>query len=816
MSQLLFDLRDGLRAVRRDRLYAAAVVGTLALTLGATTAIFSIVNGVLLQPLDYREANRLVAIREIVPQAADRYPTLPVNARHFEEWRTRTTTFESMAELDWRTANMTGVGEPAQVKLLRASGALFDVLQTPIATGRALNRDDERTERPAVAVIAHRLWIDRFGGGRAAIGRILTLGGRPFTVVGVLPPGYEMPTFDVLANTGSLTSDVDVIVPLRIDLNNVEWMGQFNFPVVARVKPGIAIDRARAEMNVMQAAVAEIASRETHDTTELRAWVAPLGESIVGRARLGLLLLLGAIGGVVLIACSNLANLSLARTLGRLRDAAVRTALGASRGRLVRRVVIEQLVLAGTGGALGLLVARQALNVFVRTAPIDLPRVNDVAIDARVLAFAAAVSVVSGLLVSLLPAWRLGRADVQAALRSGGYGATDRGGVRARATLVGVQVALSVMLLVVTGLFVASFVRLLRTDPGFSTEHVIAVEMSPTGTRYPDIKGRAALYDRILERVHRVPAIASAAFTSALPLTGETWVDVIARPDDVRQRQHPPANYRFIGPDYFRTLSMPLTRGRSIEERDRTAATTPAVISARAARALWPDQDPIGRRFIRGNPDEPFEVVGVVVDGHTTALETQSPLMVYVPYWFNNEGKSILVVRSSADPAAILADVRRAIRDVDPEIAIPAAKPLQDVVDAALGGRRYQMWLFVAFGAIAILIATIGVYATTAYAVSRRRREMNIRVALGAQATQVVRLTVWDSAMPVLLGIGAGAAAAIAAGSVVASLLFEVRARDPLVIGSVIGLVGLVGVLACVVAARQGLVINPAAALREE
>jgi putative ABC transport system permease protein len=717
MGDLLFDLRDSLRGFRRNRLFAAAVVGTL--TLGATTAVFSIVNGVLLRPLAYREAQRLVSIREIIPQIAKQYPTLPANARHFDQWRSRATSFAAIAELDWRTTNLTGTGEPAQIVMLRASGTLFDVLQTPVALGRPLTQDDERPRRPDVVVISQGLWRDRLGHDPAVLGRSLTLGGTPHTIVGVMPAAYELPTFDTLSESGSLTSKFDAITPMRAKLDQVDWMGQFNFPVIARLKPGTSLAQARAELDVLQQSIARIAERETHEDTELRGWIAPLDESIVGRARLGLLLLLGAIGGVVLIACSNLANLSLTRTLSRLRDAAVRSALGASSGRLVRQVIVEQLVLAVAGGALGVAVALEALNLFVRTAPIDLPRVSAVVIDGRVLAFAAVVTIAAGLAVALLPAWRLNRHDVQGMLRAGDRGATDRGGLRTRAALLAVQVAVSVTLLVMTGLFVTSFLHLLRIDPGFSTDHVIAVEIKPTASRYPDAKSRSALYDRILDRVHTLPDISSAAWTSMLPLNGETWVDLIARLDDTRPTQRKPsANYRFIGPDYFRTLSMPLLKGRSIEERDRMNAVTPAVISARAAQTLWPGQDAVGRQFRRGDPDQHLAVVGVVADGHPTAsTPTRRSCMCRT-----GSTRASRCWRPARRPTRHAG--RRAaavIREVDPK-SRSGRRSAPAVVEKALEGRRYQIWLFVAFGLVAIVIATIGVYATTAW-VARRRDE---------------------------------------------------------------------------------------------
>jgi putative ABC transport system permease protein len=372
MATTLLDVRDALRAVRREPVYAGAVVATLALTLGASTAVFSIVNGVVLRPLAYREAQRLVSIREVVPRNARRYATHPVNARHFEEWRRQATSFASIAEVEWRTTNLTGAGDPAQVVVVRTSGTVFDVLQMPVALGRPLTRDDERPDHPPVALISQRLWEDRLSRDPQVVGRALILGGTQYTVVGVMEPRSELPAFELLSESASLSSKFDLVVPFRLNFANIGWMGQFNYAAVARLKAGVTLEQARAELDVIQQSVADIATRETHEPIDLRGWIMPLDESIVGRARLGLLLLLGAIGGVVLIACANLANLSLTRALGRMREAAVRSALGASRARLVGGVVLEQLLLAATGGAVGVLIARQGLNLFVKTAPIDL------------------------------------------------------------------------------------------------------------------------------------------------------------------------------------------------------------------------------------------------------------------------------------------------------------------------------------------------------------------------------------------------------------------------------------------------------------
>ena len=816
MDTLLLDLRDALRAIRRDRSYGVAVVATLALTLGASTAVFSIVNGVLLRPLDYPDAASIVSIREVVP-AAPKYPTLPANGRHFEEWRRRTTSFESIALIERRTTTLVGIGEAAQVDIVRASGSLFDVLRLPVALGRPLAVADEQPDRPLVTVISHQMWEQRLGRDPGVLGRSLTLGGRQYTIVGVTAAGAQLPMLQPLGESALLSTEFAAIVPSRLNMDTIGWMGQFNYPVLARLKPGVTLAQARAELDVVQQAVSDIAAREIGQAVAVRGWIQPLEEAIAGRVRLGLLLLLATIGGVVLIACANLANLSLTRALARMRDTAVKTALGASRHRLVLGIVFEQLLLALVGGALGLLVARESLRVFVKTAPISLPRPGAAAIDGRVVLFAITVSILAGLCVALIPAWRVARGNVQQTLRGGGHGTTDRGGLRVRATLLAVQVALSVTLLAMTGLFAVSFLRLMNVDSGFSTERVLAVEIAPVSARYPDEPERAVLYDRILTRVKEVSAITAASWTSSFPLTGETWVDAVSKPGDTRpSSQKPSANYRFVGPEYFRTLSMPLTRGRSIDERDRARTVPAAVISARTADTLWPGADPLGRLFTRGDPSARFEVVGVVADGHPTSLETEPPLMVYVPYWYKNEGKSVLLVQTAGDATSVAAELRRIIQSIDPEIAIPSMAPLQQVVDKALAGRRDQMWLFTAFGGVALLIATVGVYGTTAFGVSRRRREMNLRVALGARASQVFGLVVRQSAVPLFVGLLLGTAGAVATGAVVASLLFQVRASDPVVIAIVVALVGTVGVSAAALAARQGLQIDPAAALRGE
>jgi putative ABC transport system permease protein len=813
MASLLFDLRDAVRGLRRDLGYALTVVLTLSLTIGAATAVFSIVDGVLLKPLAYGESQRLVSLRETWRQLSDRVSTLEVNEQHFEYWRQHARTFESMAQYIVLPANLTGVGDAAQVAVGRVSGSLFDVLQVRAALGRTLTPADEPSGRPEVAVISDASWRQRFGSDPRIVGRSLTLDGRTRTVVGVLRPDFQLPT-------ARQASVAEAFVPIHMDAERVGWQGDHNNEAIGRLRDGATADQARAELDVLQRQVSEIATREAREPVTLASAVTPLTETVVGQSRRGLWLLLGAIAMVLLIACSNLANLSLTRAVGRGRDAGIRSALGASRSRLAARAAIEQLVLSSAGGALGLAVAWASLRLFVRTAPIELPRVAEVAIDARVLAFSAAVSILAGAAVAVLPAWRAARRDIEQTLRAGALTTTsDRAGIRVRAVLLASQVALSLTLLVVTGLLAASLTRLMRIDRGFVAERALLVPLSIPGNRYDSERIRQDAYDRLVAAMHALPGVTSATTMSAAPLSGSTQVNTVA-PEGSRlpRSEQPSANFRFVGPEFFRTLGIAVQRGRPFTEADRGAGhVMPALISDRTAQRLWPGQDALGKRFSRAIPDEAgFEVVGIVGDVRITALDRTPPLMVYLPYWWRTRPALSLVIRTATEPRSLMPPVRRAIHAIDPEIAVGDARSLEQLVDASVAARRYQMRLFAVFGIVALFIATLGVYAVTAYGVSQRRREMNIRVALGARSRQVTAMVMWQGLAPIAAGVGAGIVLAIAIGGIVASLLFDVRPRDPAVIAGVAAIMAGAGVVACFIAALRGLRINPAAALREE
>jgi putative ABC transport system permease protein len=735
---------------------------------------------------------------------------MEVNEQHFEYWRRHARSFESLAQYIVLPANLTGAGEAAQVFVARASGSIFDVLRVQASLGRTLSADDEPSDQPETIVLTDAFWRQRFGSDPSIVGRIVSIDGRPRTIVGVLPADFRLPT--------ERLSLADAFVPIHMDRSNVGWEGDHNDEAIGRLPAGVTPEQAQAELDVLQAQVSEIATREAKERVTLVSAVQPLAETITGRARRGLLLLLGAIGAVLLVACSNLANLSLTRATGRLRDAGIRSALGASRARLAGRAAIEQLVLSAVGGGLGVAVAWAALDVFVHTAPIDLPRAGEVAIDVRVLLFAASVSMLAGAVVAVLPAWRTAHGDVEQTLRAGALTTTsDRSGVRTRSVLLALQVALSLTLLVATALLVTSFARLVTVDRGFAAEQVLVVPVSLPSLRYETDATRQAAYDRMIADLGALPGVVSATALSVAPLTGSAQVNPIAPEGSTRPRsEQPSANFRFVGTDFFRTLGIGILRGRAFAEADR-GHMMPAVISQSAARSLFPDRDALGRHFSRGIPGEDgFEVVGIVADIRLTSLDRTPPLMVYLPYWWRSRASLTLLVRSATQPEGLMTGIRRAVRDVDADIAIGDAKPLDRVVTASVAGRRYQMELFVAFGAVALFIATLGVYAVTSYGVARRRREMNIRVALGARRGQVLGLVVRQGVVPMAVGLAAGTAGAFAIGSVVGRMLFGVRPHDPRVISAAVALVASTGIATCLFAAMRGLRLDPTSALREE
>ena len=804
------DLRYAFRTLRRERAFAVMAILSLAVGIGANTAIFSVVNGVLLRPLPYPHPERLYAIREVVPKLTNLYPTLPVNFSHYYEWRQRSKTMESVALMLSSAPALTGVGEPEALHGATVSASIFRVLGVTPQLGRGFADEEDQEGHDQVAVISDSLWRRRFNADPAIVGRKITLNGKPDIVVGVLPRGFEFPGQSGLLVNG-LGSETEILQPIGYSKDDLEEInGDYNWVAIARLRPGVTPGKALAELNVIQAAI----SSRIPDKMDLHARLTPLQDDLVGQSRRGLLVLLGAVGAVLLILCVNLANLSLARAAGRARDSAIRTALGAGRARLVRPTLTESLLLALTGGALGIALAAWGVRVLLRAAPVDLPRLSDVTLDGRVLAFALLISIVTGVAFGILPALRSARAHPQEALKSGGYSTTEgRRGMRLRGVLVAVEAGLSALLLITAGLLLSSFVRLMHVDKGFDIERVLAAHVAMPPVKYAERAQQIAFFDRLLEKAHALPGVISASIVSALPLQGQTWVDVVGPEGDQRPMfDRPMVNVRFVSPDYFKTLHIPFREGRTFDESQRNRPVV--ILSQGTARRLWPNQDPMGRRVLHN--ENLVEVVGVAADIRGTDLDKDPVLTIYVPYWQRPRLSAALLLRTAMDPRGVAAGVREAIHQVDADVPVPEMQTLQEVMSDSVAARRFQMMLAVLFASAALALAGFGIYGVVSYSVTCRRTEMGIRMALGAGAAGLQRMVLWQGIRPVVAGLAAGIVGALAAGRVLNGLLFQVSARDPATIGGVVLVLLAVSVAAALIPARRATRFDPLKALRFE
>jgi predicted permease len=539
----------------------------------------------------------------------------------------------------------------------------------------------------------------------------------------------------------------------------------------------------------------------------------PLQDQMIGPVRRGLFVLLGAVGSVLLIVCVNLANLSLVRGAARSRESAIRTALGAGRAQLLRQPLIESLLLAVLGGALGVLLATWGLNVLIKSAPVDLPRMDEVRLDGYALVFALAISTLTALLFGVLPALRMTRVIPQEVLKTGGRSATEGlQGTRLRGLLVSTEVALSAVLLIVAGLLISSFVRLMNVDKGFPVERLLTADLRIPSTRYKEDASRVDFVQRVLAGVQALPGVRSAAVTNGLPLQGETWVDVIWLPGDTRPMfERLAANSRFVSPDYFKTAGIPLRAGRPFEEGDRKKDLV--IVAQRTADQLWPGQNPLGKRLYRGD-EKPREVIGVVGDVRTS-LQQGPVVTVYFPYWEQPLYSTQVLVRTAMDPGSIAPALRSAIWKVDPEMPVPM-KTMDELIAHGAAPRRFQMTLVLLFAATALLLASLGIYGVVSYTVAQRTNEIGVRVALGARAADVYRMVLRQGLAPVAFGLIAGVAGALALGRLLSSLLFEVSPADPLTIGAVAAALAAVAAFACTVPALRATRIDPMSAVRYE
>jgi predicted permease len=822
LDHLARDTRQACRALRRDLGFTAGVFLLLALGIGANVAVFSIVNGVLLRPLPYSESDRLFVVPEVRPRADEALGS--VNALHYLEWQRECDCFEDIALSEWvYHVNLSGNGGPERVPSVRVTPNAFEVLGVSAQIGRTFVPEDAEPAPsareanffapPKVVLISDGLWRRRYGADPAIVGKTINMDGQVTVVVGVLPPGFRHDWGKPDADAAVDLYKPWALTPLPPWWN---WSNNYSYTALGRLADGVSVEAALEELNSIQAAIA--AEHIEHHPT-LRAALVPLHDWLTGHSREGLLLLLAAVGVALLVACLNIANLMLVRAAGRSREAGVRAALGASRTAIVRGVLIESGMLACAGAAAGVGLAAASLQFFASFAPAGLPRVDEVQMDGAVLLAALGFAVAATLLFGLLPALRMTRADPQDALRVNSRAFTDSGRqLRVRQALVSVEVGLSTCLLIVAGLLVMSFIRLDAVARGFDARNVLTASIGLPGARYGDDAAKRAFYDRLLERLRHSPGVAAAGLTSVLPLTGSMWGSrVIPAGENPPVEERPRAEYRFVSPGYLEAMGIPLLAGRSLSPRDDERRV--AVLSERAARLAAPDEDPVGRRFWRGSPDELFEIVGLVPDVPSEGLAVEPTPLVYAP--LTATGGAIfpyasIAVRTEGDPTMAVGVLRDAVASLDPELALSDVRTMRQIERASLGERRLQLWLVVAFGAASLLIAAVGTYSVLAYTVASRTNELAIRLALGARPSAVRAMVLRQGMRPILVGLAAGVVTAVILGRFLSSLLYSVTPRDPATLTTVVAVTLVAALLASWLPARRAARTSLQDALRYE
>jgi len=812
LDALAADLRYAVRLLRKSPGFSLVAVATLAIGIGANTAIFSVVDHVLLRPLAYRDASRLFVVHEIVPKFVQVAPMLPVNAMHFAEWRRSVKAFDAMAMVNGNRLTLTGDGNPERIAGARVTPALFSMLGVRPAIGRLLRPDEDAPGHDGVVVIDYALWQGRFGGRPDVLGRKVVLDGTPYEVVGVLPADFRFPKLSALYAMNLADERPLVWRPFAILPEELEPLGDFNYVCIVSVRAGVSAAEASAELNAVQARITE----SLPEKLELRAAMVPMQQQVTGRVQSSLQVLLAAVAVVLLVGCVNIANLLLARVTGRRRELAIRAAVGASASRLVRQVLAEIAVISALGGALGIAIAYAAVDLLRRSAPIDLPRLDEVQVDWRVLLFTLGLTLAAGLLSGILPAWRFARTDPHDAMKSStrGSGGSTRT-TRVRTALVAAEVALSALCLAVGGLLLHSLVTLLDVDAGFERQRIIAVTLDLPRLRYPEQPARTSYIKAVLDRIASLPGVTSVGAVNQLPLAGEGGNNLIA-PEGFAGRitDRPLADMRQVNGDYFKTMGIPLVEGRIFGEAD--AGHKVALVSTLTAARLWPGQDAVGRRIVVGDDTKADTlVIGVVGDVRGASLDKAPVMTVYRPYWERSWNGPAFAVRASGDPTAVAGAVREVIRQVDPEIPIPAFQTMQEVADASVSQRRFQVDLVMLFGIAAVLLASLGIYGVVSHSVAQRSSELGIRMALGAAPGRIRALVLGQSLKPVAAGLACGLAASVAAGRLVGSLLFGVSPIDPPTIAGVAAVLTLVAALATVGPARRATRVDPVVALRE-
>ena len=774
----------------------------VALAIVASASIFSIVNSVLLKPLPFRDPAALVQVAEKNDKL--KLPVFGSSVLNFVSWREQSHSFEDLAGVGYTSYTLTGSGEPEQFSGNTISPALIRVLGTPPLAGRGFSDDEEKPGSPAVAMIGEGLWKRRFGADPGVVGRTITLNGAPTTVVGIAPRGLN------------LISGGDIYTPLVIDRSK-EIRLSHTIQTFGRLRKGVSIEQAQAEMDT-------VSRRLGQQYPEIRDWgihLINMFDTVIGpELKTRVLLLFWAVLLVLLVACANIANLLLARSAARQNEMGIRTAIGASRGQLVRQLLLESLLLSIVGGIFGLAGTALVIHVINKTLTQGVLPIPRVTLDANVLWFALGLTIVTGLVFGIVPAWRTTKADINSVLKQGGRGSSGRVSHRLRNSLAAIELALATVLLIGAGLFLRSLMNLERVRVGFDPQGLLTFQLAPPPAKYP-LDGRAQqFYRAMLDSLQATPGVRAAAVSSGIPFGAgnySTHPMLTTEPSVLPPETKVPVDWRSVSPGYFTALRIPLLRGRDFTDADGPAPSQPVmIVSQSTARKFWGDADPIGHTLRRSaKPEIAFSIVGVVGDVRDQALNQESPTLYYL-MGFRVWPLMDVVVRTDGQPEALLPTVRQKIHDLDPELALANVKTMQDWLSTSAAQPRLNTLLLSIFAFLALLIASIGIYGVLAYSVSQRTQEIGVRMALGATRQGVLRMTLFDGMKVAAVGMGCGVIAAVALGETVSSLVFGVNVRDLGTFVLVVVTLAIVTIAACAIPALRASGVSPLVALRYE
>jgi putative ABC transport system permease protein len=806
MGTVMQDLKYGMRVLRKSPGFAAAAILVLALGIGANTAIFSVVNAVLLRPLPLPEPERLTLVWHVPPAKSfpgvTRFSVSPAN---YLDWQKQNQVFEKMTALTRTAMNLTGGAQPESLTAGSATADFFSVMKAAPMLGRTFAAEEDQPGHDKVVVLGNALWQSHFGSNLHALGQKLTLDGDAYTVIGVMPPTFDFPP------------KAQVWLPLAWTDKDRAVRGNHNYMVAARLKPGVDVKQAQAEMDTISG---RLQQQYPVDDAGWGAVVAPLRDELVGDVRPALLVLLGAVAFVLLIACANVANLTLAKTWGRRKEIAIRTVLGASRARVLWQVLSEIMLLSLAGGLLGVFLARVIVLLIVANFSDELPRFTEIGVDGWMLAFTLVISIFTGVVAGLAPAWRLTKTNLNEAMKQGlGKTDSDSGGNRMRSVLVGSEVALSLVLLIGAGLMIRSLWKLRSVNPGFDAQSVLTMTLWLPEAKYKEAYQQAGFYKQVLERVRVLPGVESAGAISSLPLTGgSTQPFSIEGQPVLPMADQPEVAVREVTAGYLGSLHVPLLSGREISDADTAERPAVVLVSKSFAKRFWPHENPLGKHLtLTFFPGIAREVVGVVGDVRQRGLDMDMGYeTIYNAAAQIDETRMQLVVRTSTPPGSLASAVTTAVHQVDPDEPVLKVETMEDVLDASLFQQRFSMLLLGAFAGLALLLAAVGIYSVLAFAVRRRVREIGIRMALGAQIGDVLRMVLYNGMRPTLIGVAIGLAGALALGRVVSNLIYGVSATDPATFAAGAGLLAAVALFASVIPAIRATKVEPMKALRDE